>query len=221
MMKPEELAKLIDHTNVKPNATTDDIKTLCEEAAKYNFACACVTPVNVALASEILKGTDVGVCAVIGFPFGTSKSEIKSFEALVAVEDGANELDMVLNIGALKSALYSQVERDIEHVVESAEGMVVKVILETALLSDEEKIKACELAKSAGANYVKTSTGVGFPGANAEDVKLLRDTVGSEMGVKASGGIRTLKSALEMIDAGASKIGTSSGPAIMNGFSEL
>lgn len=221
MMKPEELAKLIDHTNVKPNATTDDIKTLCEEAAKYNFACACVTPVNVALASEILKGTDVGVCAVIGFPFGTSKSEIKSFEALVAVEDGANELDMVLNIGALKSALYNQVERDIEHVVESAEGMVVKVILETALLSDEEKIKACELAKSAGANYVKTSTGVGFPGANAEDVKLLRDTVGSEMGVKASGGIRTLKSALEMIDAGASKIGTSSGPAIMNGFSEL
>ena len=221
MMKPEELAKLIDHTNVKPNATTDDIKTLCEEATKYNFACVCVTPVNVALASEILKGTEVGVCAVIGFPFGTSKSEIKSFEALVAVEDGANELDMVLNIGALKSALYNQVERDIEHVVESAEGMVVKVILETALLSDEEKIRACELAKSAGANYVKTSTGVGFPGANTEDVKLLRDTVGSEMGVKASGGIRTLKSALEMIDAGASKIGTSSGPAIMNGFSEL
>jgi len=220
-MKPEELAKLIDHTNVKPNATTDDIKTLCEEAVKYNFACVCVTPVNVALASEILKGTDIGVCSVIGFPFGTSKSEIKSFEALVAVEDGANELDMVLNIGALKSALYNQVKRDIEHVVESSEGMIVKVILETALLSDEEKIKACQLAKSAGANYVKTSTGVGFPGANAPDIKLLRDTVGPKMGVKASGGIRTLKSALEMIDAGASKIGTSSGPAIMNGFSAL
>ena len=220
-MKPEELAKLIDHTNVKPNATTDDIKTLCEEAVKYNFACVCVTPVNVALASEILKGTDIGVCSVIGFPFGTSKSEIKSFEALVAVEDGANELDMVLNIGALKSALYNQVKRDIEHVVESSEGMIVKVILETALLSDEEKIKACQLAKSAGANYVKTSTGVGFPGANAPDIKLLRDTVGPQMGVKASGGIRTLKSALEMIDAGASKIGTSSGPAIMNGFSAL
>lgn len=221
MMKPEELAKMIDHTNVKPNATTDDIKTLCEEAAKYNFACACVTPVNVALANEILKGTDVGVCAVIGFPLGTSKSEIKAFETLVAVEDGATELDMVLNIGALKSALYNQVERDIEHVVESAEGMVVKVIIETALLSDDEKIKACQLAKSAGANYVKTSTGVGFPGANAPDVKLLRDTVGKKMGVKASGGIRTLKSALEMIDAGASKIGTSSGPAIMSGFSKL
>lgn len=221
MMKPEELAKLIDHTNVKPNATTEDIKTLCEEAAKYKFASACVTPVNVALARDLLKGTGVGVCAVIGFPFGTSKSEIKSFEALVAVEDGANELDMVLNIGALKSASYNQVERDIEHVVESAEGMVVKVIIETALLTDDEKIKACQLAKSAGADYVKTSTGVGFPGANARDVKLLRDTAGQKMGVKASGGIRTLESALEMIDAGASKIGTSSGPAIMNGFSAL
>ena len=221
MMTPEKLAKMIDHTNVKPNASTEDINALCEEASEYNFACACVTPVNVALARELLKGTDVGVCAVIGFPFGTSKSEIKAFEALVAVEDGANELDMVLNIGALKSGLTSMVERDIEHVVESAEGMVVKVIIETALLTDDEKVEACILAKSAGADYVKTSTGVGFPGANAADVKLLRETVGQKMGVKASGGIRNLKSALEMIEAGASKIGTSAGPSIMNGFKEL
>jgi deoxyribose-phosphate aldolase len=221
MIEPEKLAKMIDHTNVKPNATPDDIIILCEEAVKYNFACACVTPVNVALASELLKCADVEVCAVIGFPFGTVKSEIKSFESLVAVEDGATELDMVLNIGALKSGSYNLVQRDIEQVIESAEGMVVKVIIETALLSDEEKIKACQLAKSAGADYVKTSTGVGFPGANAADVKLMRDTVGQKMGVKASGGIRTLKSALEMIDAGASKIGTSSGPAIIRGFKEL
>ncbi|UTB31934.1 MAG: deoxyribose-phosphate aldolase [Methanobacterium sp. ERen5] len=221
MMTPEKLAKMIDHTNVNPNASTEDIKTLCEEASEYNFACACVTPVNVALARELLKGTDVGVCAVIGFPFGTSKSEIKAFESLVAVEDGANELDMVLNIGALKSGLSSIVERDIEHVVESAEGMVVKVIIETALLSDDEKVEACMLAKAARADYVKTSTGIGFPGANARDVKLLRETVGQKMGVKASGGIRNLKSALEMIEAGASKIGTSAGPSIMNGFKEL
>lgn len=221
MMTPEKLAKMIDHTNVNPNASTEDIIALCEEASEYNFACACVTPVNVALANELLKGTDVGVCAVIGFPFGTSKSEIKAFEALVAVEDGANELDMVLNIGALKSGLSSMVERDIEHVVESAEGMVVKVIIETALLTDDEKVEACMLAKSAGADYVKTSTGVGFPGANAADVKLLRETVGQKMGVKASGGIRNLKSALEMIEAGASKIGTSAGPSIMNGYKEL
>lgn len=221
MMTPEKLAKMIDHTNVKPNASTEDINKLCEEASEYNFACACVTPVNVALASELLKGTDVGVCAVIGFPFGTSKSEIKAFEALVAVEDGATELDMVLNIGSLKSGLSNQVERDIEHVVESAEGMVVKVIIETALLTYDEKVEACMLAKSAGANYVKTSTGVGFPGANAADVKLLRETVGQKMGVKASGGIRNLESALEMIEAGASKIGTSAGPSIMNGFKEL
>ncbi len=221
MMTPEKLAKMIDHTNVKPNASTEDINNLCEEASEYDFACACVTPVNVALAIELLKGTDVGVCAVIGFPFGTSKSEIKAFEALVAVEDGATELDMVLNIGALKSGLSSMVERDIEHVVESAEGMVVKVIIETALLTYDEKVEACMLAKSAGADYVKTSTGVGFPGANAVDVKLLRETVGQKMGVKASGGIRNLESALEMIEAGASKIGTSAGPSIMDGFKEL
>lgn len=215
MISPEKLAKMIDHTNVKPDAVSEDIKTLCKEAVEYNFACACVTPVNVALAHEILKDSGIGVCAVIGFPFGSNKSEIKSFEALVAVEDGASELDMVLNIGALKSSQDTLVQRDIEGVVESADGMVVKVIIETALLNPDEMVKACELAKNAGADYVKTSTGIGYSGANAVDVKLLRETVGENMGVKASGGIRTLESAIEMIEAGASKIGTSTGPAIM------
>ena len=215
MISPEKLAGMIDHTNIKPNATKYDIKTLCNEAVEYNFSCACVTPFNVVQAHEILSNTDVDVCAVIGFPFGTNKPEIKAFEALVAVEDGAVELDMVLNIGALKSSSEAIVRRDIEGVVESADGMIVKVILETALLNDSEKISACLISKEAGADYVKTSTGIGYPGANIHDIKLLRKTVGKKMGVKASGGIRTLKVAVDMIDAGASKIGTSTGPAIM------
>ncbi len=209
---------MIDHTNIKPNATKVDIKKLCDEALEYNFSSACVTPTNVALAHEILAKTDVNVCAVVGFPFGTNKSEIKAFEALVAVEDGAVELDMVLNIGAMRSSEEALVKRDIEGVVESADGMVVKVILETALLTDHEKIRACILSKEAGADYVKTSTGIGYPGANKYDVELLRNTVGPDMGVKASGGIRDLKKTLEMIEAGASKIGTSTGPAILNGL---
>lgn len=215
MISPEKLAGMIDHTNIKPNANTDDIKTLCSEAVEFNFSCVCVTPFNVVKAYEILSNTDVGVCSVIGFPFGTNKPEIKAFEALVAVEDGAVELDMVLNIGALKSSSENIVKRDIEGVVESADEMSVKVIIETALLNDSEKVKACLIAKESGANYVKTSTGIGYPGANIHDVKLLRETVGKDMGVKASGGIRTLQSALDMINAGASKIGTSTGPAIM------
>ncbi len=216
LISPEKLAGMIDHTNIKPNATKEDIKKLCNEAVEYNFSSACVTPVNVALAHEILGNTDVGVCAVVGFPFGTNKSEIKAFESLVAVEDGAVELDMVLNIGAMKSSADAHVQKDIEGVVESADGMVVKVILETALLTDTEKIQACILSKEAGADYVKTSTGIGYPGANAHDVALIRETVGFNMGVKASGGIRNLKTTLKMIDAGASKIGTSTGPAIMD-----
>ena len=216
MISPEKLAGMIDHTNIKPDAIKEDIKKLCNECIDFNFSSACVTPTNVALAHEILKNTDIGVCAVIGFPFGTSKSEIKAFEALVAVEDGAVELDMVLNIGAMKSSKDSLVKRDISGVVESADGMTVKVILETALLTDQEIIQACKLSKEAEADYVKTSTGIGYSGANAHDVALMRETVGQDMGVKASGGIRNLKTAVEMIDAGASKIGTSTGPAIMN-----
>ncbi len=216
LISPEKLAGMIDHTNIKPDATNLDIKQLCNEVTEYNFSSACVTPANVAFAHELLGSSDLGVCAVIGFPFGTNKSEIKAFEALVAVEDGAVELDMVLNIGALKSSDYALVQRDIEGVVESADGMVVKVILETAILTDPEKIMACKLSKEAGADYVKTSTGIGYPGANKHDVSLLREIVGHDMGVKASGGIRDLKTTLEMIDAGASKIGTSTGPAIMD-----
>ena len=216
MISPEKLAGMIDHTNIKPDAIKEDIKKLCNECIDFNFSSACVTPTNVALAHEILKNTDIGVCAVIGFPFGTSKSEIKAFEALVAVEDGAVELDMVLNIGAMKSSKDSLVKRDISGVVESADGMTVKVILETALLTDQEIIRACKLSKEAEADYVKTSTGIGYSGANAHNVALMRETVGQDMGVKASGGIRNLKTAVEMIDAGASKIGTSTGPAIMN-----
>ena len=216
LISSEELAGMIDHTNIKPNATKDDIKKLCKECVEYNFSSACVTPANVSLAHELLEDTDVKVCSVVGFPFGANKSEIKAFEALVAVEDGAVELDMVMNIGAMKSSQNAIVLRDIEGVVESADGMVVKVIIETALLTDDEKICASILSQKAGAHYVKTSTGIGYSGANIYDVKLIRDTIGTDMGVKASGSIRNLKTALEMIDAGASRIGTSTGPAIIN-----
>lgn len=215
MISPEKLASMIDHTNIKPNATVKDINNLCNDAMEYNFSSACVTPTNVALAHEILKSNDVNVCSVIGFPFGANKSEIKAFEALVAVEDGAVELDMVMNIGALKSCADSLVKRDIEGVVESADGMVVKVILETALLTNSEKIRACNISMEAGADYIKTSTGIGYPGANIQDISLIRETVGHDMGVKASGRIRHLNTVLDMINAGASKIGTSTGPAIM------
>lgn len=215
MISPEKLASMIDHTNIKPDATVKDINNLCYDVMEYNFSSACVTPTNVALAHEILKSTDINVCSVIGFPFGANKSEIKAFEALVAVEDGAVELDMVMNIGALKSCADSLVKRDIEGVVESADGMVVKVILETALLTNNEKIRACNISKEAGADYIKTSTGIGYPGANISDISLIREIVGHDMGVKASGGIRNLNTVLDMINAGASKIGTSTGPAIM------
>ncbi len=215
MISPEKLASMIDHTNIKPDASVKDINNLCNDAMEYNFSSACVTPTNVALAHEILKSTNVNVCSVIGFPFGANKSEIKAFEALVAVEDGAVELDMVMNIGALKSNADSLVKRDIEGVVESADGMVVKVILETALLTNSEKIRACNISMEAGADYIKTSTGIGYPGANIQDISLIRETVGHDMGVKASGGIRNLNTVLDMINAGASKIGTSTGPAIM------
>ena len=216
LISTEELAGMIDHTNIKPNATKYDIKKLCNECIEYNFSSACVTPTNVPLACEFLGNSEIKVCSVIGFPFGTNKSEIKAFEALVAVEDGAEELDMVMNIGAIKSSENAFVQRDIEGVVESADAMVVKVIIETAILTDSEKISASILCQKAGADYVKTSTGIGYSGANVHDVSLIRETIGQTMGVKASGGIINLKTALKMIDAGASKIGTSTGPAIMN-----
>ncbi|HHY01201.1 MAG TPA: deoxyribose-phosphate aldolase [Methanothermobacter sp.] len=211
----EELAGMIDHTNVQRDATDEDIKVLCHEADDYNFSCVCVTPTQVVLAQELLDNSDTQVCAVIGFPFGVQTSQAKFFEAEEAVNNGASELDMVMNIGALKSGHHSLVQADIAGVVNAAQGRVVKVILETALLTDDEKITSCQLAREAGAHYVKTSTGFGVGGATVEDVLLMRDTVGMEMGVKASGGIRDLETTLNMIDAGASKIGTSTGVQIM------
>lgn len=212
---PEELAKIIDHTNLKPDACLKDIEKLCEEARNYNFASVCVNPANVSYAAHLLDETDIKICTVISFPLGASTSKIKFFETKNAVESGASEIDMVMNIGALKSGHIEEVESDIGSVLAAAGGSVVKVIIETALLTEEEKINACNLVKEAGAHFIKTSTGFGYSGATVEDIKLIKETVGSSMGIKASGGIRDLKTALLMIDAGATRIGTSSGVQIM------
>ncbi|NYB52258.1 MAG: deoxyribose-phosphate aldolase [Methanobacteriaceae archaeon] len=215
MISIEELAGMIDHTNVQRDATDKDIEVLCQEADYYDFSCVCVTPTQASLASELLENSNTQVCVVIGFPFGVQTPQAKAFEAEEAVANGASELDMVMNVGAMKSGHHSLVQADIAGVVGAARGCVVKVILETALLTHDEKITACQLAREAGAHYVKTSTGFGVTGATVEDVQLMRDTVGMEMGVKAAGGIRDLKTAMAMIDAGASKIGTSTGVQIM------
>lgn len=224
MISPEKMAKMIDHTNVKGDATEEDIKKLCSEARRYDFACVCVTPTNVVLARKLLRGSDVGVCAVVGFPLGVQTPKTKAFEAMEAVSKGASEIDMVMNVGGLKSGREELVKEDISGVVEAVangntDARIVKVILETALLTDKEKVKACLIAKNAGADFVKTSTGFGgLSGATVEDVALMRETVGPEMGIKAAGGIRDLKTALAMIEAGATKIGTSTGVQIMEEF---
>ncbi|MGB9980086.1 deoxyribose-phosphate aldolase [Methanobacterium sp.] len=211
---PENLAKIIDHTNLKPDATLNDIEKLCNEAKKYGFAFVCVNPSNVRFAVELLKDESTKVCTVVGFPLGANTSKIKFFEAKDAVESGASEIDMVMNIGALKSGLDDNVKEDINSVVEAASENAVKVIIETALLDDEEIIRACEIIKDSGANFVKTSTGM-HPGAKIEDINLIKETVGSSLNIKASGGINKLKTALDMRKAGASRIGTSSGVKIM------
>jgi len=211
---------MIDHTLVGPTATKEDVLRLCKEAKKYGFGCVCVNPVYVSLAARLLKGTKVKVCSTVGFPFGTTLPEVKAFEARKTIESGAHELDMAINVGALKSGDYERVKRDIEAVVDAArshDNIVVKVIIETGRLTDKEKVAACRIAKEAGADFVKTSTGF-VMGANAEDIKLMRGAVGEDMGVKASGGIRTLEDALAMIEAGANRIGTSHGVAIMEDF---
>lgn len=214
----EDVAKMIDHTLLKPNATEDDIRKLCEEAKKYGFASVCVNPAYVALASKLLRGTGVKVCTVVGFPLGATTTTTKVIETRDAIANGATEIDMVINVGALKSGNNALVKRDIEEVVEAARGRaIVKVILETSLLTDEEKVRACLLSKYAGAHFVKTATGFGPGGATVEDVALMRKTVGNEMGVKASGGIRDLKTARAMIDAGATRIGASASVAIVTG----
>lgn len=213
-----ELNRMIDHTILKANASEEDVLKIIEEAKKYEFFSVCVNPYWVALAHEKLAGTKVSTCTVIGFPLGANTSEVKAYETKDAIANGADEVDMVLNVGAMKSKQYKKVLKDIQAVVQAADGKaLVKVIIETALLTDEEKIKACEMAKEAGADFVKTSTGFSTGGATVEDVKLMRSTVGPDMGVKASGGIHNKEEAQAMVDAGATRIGTSAGVAIMDG----
>ncbi|QQZ10819.1 deoxyribose-phosphate aldolase [Heyndrickxia vini] len=214
------IAKMIDHTLLKPEATQQQIQTLCEEAKEYSFASVCVNPAWVALAAEKLKGTDVKVCTVIGFPLGATTSETKAFETKNAIDNGATEVDMVINIGALKSGDYDLVEKDIRAVTSAAQGKALtKVIIETCLLTEEEKVRACELSVKAGADYVKTSTGFSTGGATVEDIALMRKTVGPDKGVKASGGVRSPEDAQNMINAGATRIGASSGVKIVQGLS--
>lgn len=215
-----DLARMIDHTLLKANATEAEIVKLAEEAKEYKFASVCVNPTWVKKASEILKDVEgVEVCTVIGFPLGTTTSEVKAFETKNAIENGATEVDMVINIGALKDKQYDLVEKDIKAVVDAAKGKALtKVIIETCLLSDEEKEMACKLSVNAGADFVKTSTGFSTGGATVEDIALMRKTVGPDLGVKASGGVRSLEDAQNMIEAGATRIGASSGVAIVNGL---
>jgi len=216
---PLDLAKYIDHTLLKPDATADEIDVLCDEAEEFGFASVCVNPTWVKRAADRLRGSDVKTCSVIGFPLGATTPEIKAMEARRALRDGAREVDMVINIGALKSGDNELVKTDIEKVVDSAHegGAIVKVILETSKLTDEEKVIASALAKQAKADYVKTSTGFGGGGATVYDVSLMRETVGPDMGVKASGGVHTAQEAEDMIAAGATRIGASAGVVIVGG----
>lgn len=212
----EELASFIDHTNLRPEVNKSEIERVCEEALKFNFVAVCIPPLYAQLASNILEHSGVKICTVVGFPFGYNLHETKIFEAARAVEMGADELDMVINISALKSKDYVSVCEDIEGVVNAAKGRKVKVIIETCYLSRGEKIKACECAVKSGAAFVKTSTGFGKGGASVEDVRLMYKAVPASVGVKAAGGIRDLKTALAMIDAGAKRIGTSAGVKIVS-----
>jgi deoxyribose-phosphate aldolase len=213
------IGKMIDHTLLKPDATKDQIHTLCLEAKEYSFASVCVNPTWVHYSAGLLKGTDVKICTVIGFPLGSNTPETKAFEAKNAIENGAEEVDMVINISALKSGDFELVERDIRAVTEAAKGKALtKVIIETCLLNDDEKVRACEIAVKAGTDYVKTSTGFSTGGATPEDIALMRKTVGAHIGVKASGGVRSVEDAKSMIEAGATRIGASSGVKIVQGL---
>jgi deoxyribose-phosphate aldolase len=214
---PSGIAAMIDHTLLKPDATRKDIEELCREAAQFSFATVCVNPAWVALAARLLVSTPVGVCSVVGFPLGATTGDVKGYETRRAIFDGAREIDMVINVGALKSGDLRGVERDIEAVTTPCRecGVLSKVIIEAALLTDDEKVTACTLAKAAGADYVKTSTGFGPGGATAADVALMRRVVGSEMGVKAAGGVRDLEGLKAMVAAGATRVGASAGVKIV------
>ena len=210
------LEKYIDHTILKPDADEAAVIKLCREAKEYGFASVCVNPYYTKLVHEELKGSGVKTCVVIGFPLGANTKAVKAFETKEAMENGAEEVDMVINIGALKDKKYAVVKEDIEAVTKTAKGKaIVKVIIETCLLTDEEKVTACTIAKEAGADFVKTSTGFSTGGATENDVKLMRETVGDDIGVKASGGIRNFKTAIAMIEAGANRIGASAGISII------
>ncbi|WP_068792883.1 deoxyribose-phosphate aldolase [Brevibacillus laterosporus] len=218
-MSKESVAKYIDHTALKPDTTRDMIVALCEEAKEYRFASVCVNPTWVSLCAELLKeAPEVKVCTVIGFPLGANTPELKAYETTNAIENGATEVDMVINVGALKDKNDQLVEQDIRAVVEAAKGKaLVKVIIETCLLTEEEKVRACKLSVKAGADFVKTSTGFSTGGATAEDIALMRKTVGPELGVKASGGIRSYADVEKMLQAGACRIGASAGVSIVKG----
>jgi deoxyribose-phosphate aldolase len=218
-LKIEEIAKMIDHTLLKPDATSAQIEQICAEARQYGFASVCVNPTHVHACADLLKDAHPVVCTVIGFPLGASASLVKSYETEIAIEDGADEIDMVINIGALKDGNDQLVLDDITGVVETAHAKdkLVKVIIETCLLSDAEKERACKLAKEANADFVKTSTGFAGGGATVEDIVLMRRVVGAEMGVKASGGVRSYDDAVAMIEAGATRLGASAGVKIMQG----
>ena len=214
-MDKKTIASMIDHTLLKPEATPAQVEKLCADAAEYHFASVCVNPVYIPLAARLLDGTGVKVCCVVGFPLGAIAPEQKAAEAASCAAMGAEELDMVIHVGAAKAGDWALVQRDIAGVVKAAAGRTVKVIIETCLLTDEEKVKACEAAKAAGADFVKTSTGFSTGGATTHDIALMRKTVGPEMGVKASGGIRDYATAMAMIEAGANRIGASAGIEIV------
>jgi len=213
------MSSYIDHTLLKPESSIEEIRKICDEAKKYNFASVCVNPSYIRFVANQLEGSPVMPCCVIGFPFGTHTPEVKKYEAQEAIQNGAKELDMVINVGAVKSNDWQLVKRDIQAVVDASKGKAgVKVIIETALLTDEEKVKVCAVCKIAGADFVKTCTGFAGGGASVEDIELMRATVGPDMCVKASGGVRTYETAIQMIKAGADRIGTSSGIAIVSGL---
>ena len=219
MLKSEDIAKYIDHTLLASNATEDKVIQLCKEAIEHSFASVCVNSCWTALCRDLLKGTDVKVCTVVGFPLGAMKSESKAYEASVAIKDGADEIDMVINVGFLKDGKLDEVEKDIAAVREACKDTLLKVIIETCLLSDEEKEIACRLAVNAKADFVKTSTGFSTGGATEADVALMRAVVKDALGVKASGGVRSYETAVAMISSGATRLGTSSGIAIVQGAS--
>ncbi len=218
-LKDKSIASKIDHTLLKPDATPDEIKELCEEAKKYHFASVCVNPGYVSLCASVLKGTEVRICTVVGFPLGSNTTEVKKFETEQAIKNGANEIDMVINVGRLKAGDYEYIENDVSQVVAAArsKSALVKVIIETALLTDEEKVKACLICKKAGADFVKTSTGFSKGGATVGDVALMKYVVGSSIGVKAAGGIRSKEEAEAMIASGADRIGASASVKIVAG----